>query len=817
MILPLQETSEPGSLETQSFLRWLDAPPAWIIGLVLIPLLVGVVWWTYRRGSTLTRQQRIILSAFRVIGLLLILVASFRPALEITRNLKIRTEVHFLVDDSASMKRHETYDENRAAALKAALGTQAPDDLTDIDRLDLVARLLGAGGEGAAERASGPGRELLEALAKNFDVRWFRFWDRSYPINDLAELSGEGASTRIGDSIDLHLANHSVDSSRLEAIVLVTDGRNNEGLAPLESAARLKAAEVPLHVLGVGDPGNESNLVLAGPPGPQQVLQNEEAVFELTVTAKGLPQRSFNAILRAYRKSPTAEGEGATDERTLAQGNFSLPKVGESAKVTLRCTFPEPGDWILTFEVPPLPGETNPKDNTTRRYLRVDSDRIRVLYVEDRPRWEYRYLKNALKRVDKSIEVQCWLFDASRSFLQEASEGLPSLSALPATREELMKYHVVLLGDVPPSRLGPTEEARAKWLEGLKDFVERGGGLGVIAGNLAMPESYRETTLEDLLPVVIGDLAEEELPASRGDAFVPALESPHAPHPIVKLHEEDATNRRLWTDGLEGMTWYYPVLRAKAGASVLLRHPVDENKYGRRIVLATAPYPKGSVMFIAVDETWRWRKFYGEKYQDKFWRNIVRALAENKLRRMDDRVTLTVDQEEVDVGTRIRVELQLLDEDYNPVLDESARLFVRLPSGQLQAIRLPRLQGQPGKFETLLPLPDAGVYSLLFYKNEEAQGRPLARQDVIARVPRKELQETTLDEPGLIALAKAAGGRYAPIDRMTDILEGFVGRGLPVKTVDRKTREIWDRALTVLLVLLFLTGEWILRKRWRMV
>ncbi len=813
----LKTANDPANLETRSTLRWLDLPEAWVIGLLIVPALVALVWWSYRRENALTLTQRTALVSFRLLALAVILIASFRPAQELTRNLKVRTEVHFLVDDSASMGRHESYAPERASEIRTALGVTAPADLTELSRVDLVGRFLGGGGEGAAARALGPGKKLLTALERDFDLRWFRFWDRSYPVAGLDELSGKGPATRIGDTIDLHLAHHGVDATKLEAMFVLTDGRNNEGLPPLDSATRLAAAEVPLHVIGVGEPGNEQNLMVSGPPGPQQVLQNEEAVFELSVHARGMTQHSFTALVKAQRH---ASDGSKLDEMAITKDTASdvpMPADRETRKVTLRATFAEPGDYILTFSVPPLPGETNPRDNVTRRYLRVDSDQIRVLYVEDRPRWEYRYLKNALKRVDKSVRVQCWLCDASDAFPQEHSEGLPALTELPRTKKELFAYHVVLIGDLAPSRIATTEEATSKWLELLKEFVEHGGGLGFIAGSLAMPEAYRESAIEDLLPVVLSDFGDIEAPASVGERFVPMMESPHSPHPIVRLQDDLDVNRRLWEAGLEGMSWYHPVLRAKAGATVLLRHPVDENKYGRRVLAALAPYPRGQVFYTAIDETWRWRKFYGEKYQDRFWRNIVRALAENKLRQMDDRVVLVVDRNEVDVGDRVRIELSLLDTDYNPVLAETARIHLRLPSGELQSISVPRLLGEHGRFEGVVPLSDAGVYSVLYYESGNPSGRPLARQDVSARVPGKELSETSLNEAGLVKLAEAAKGRYVPVWRMDSLLDGFAGRGAAIKTVDRKVREAWDHAWTVLLVILLLAVEWILRKRWRLI
>ena len=821
LVNPLS-TQLQGQLETEEHLRWLDAPPAWILGLVLIPAIVGICWWTYRREAGLSLAKRWTLAGLRGLALLGILIASFRPAIETTRNLKERTEVHILVDDSASMGRHESYSAELADLLREAMGSKAPKDFASVSRAELVSLFLGGGGSNAAAMAAAPGRKLLLGLAKDFDVRFFRFWDRSEAINDLSELRSKGPSTRIGDSLDLHLVQHAGQgggAGRLDSIILISDGRSNEGLSPLESARRLRAAQIPLHCIAVGDPDKERNLILSGPAGPKDVLQDEEAVFELHITASGLESQDARVTLTGFRKSD--EGDDAplhlpSNPVEYASTGFVVPRKGVTRSVKIIHHFDEPGDYILTFKVAPMPGETNPKDNVTRRYLRVDPDKIRVLYLEDQPRWEYRYMKNALKRVDKSIQLQAFLFDASRNFPQEKSEGLESLVDLPRTKAELFKYHVILIGDVPPKKLGSSEEERRRWLELVKDFVEHGGGLGLIAGENAMPGAYRDTAIEELLPVVIDPYGDGDLPVSIGKEFHPTLEDPHNPHPIVRLLDDIESNKRLWEVGLPGMYWYYPVLRAKAGGTVLLRHEFDENKYGRRVLLAIAPYPKGLVAFSAFDSTWRWRKPYGEKYMDPYWRKLVRTLAENRLRRMDDRVILNVDRNEVDIGTRIRVRVQLFDQDFNPVTEEDCKIHLRDPSGKLKSIHLPRQQGQAGQYEALVSLTAAGVYSFLVYRDAEPGSRPLAREDVIVRVPERELSNATLDEQALISLADAGGGKFARLQDMDVLLEAFRDRGGGQKVVDRRTRQIWDQAWTVLLLILILAMEWALRKKWNL-
>ena len=84
---------------------------------------------------------------------------------------------------------------------------------------------------------------------------------------------------------------------------------------------------------------------------------------------------------------------------------------------------------------------------------------------------------------------------------QRAGNGGPDI---PRTRDELFDYHVVLIGDVPPERLGANEEQLNNWLELLVEFVEFGGGVGFMFGDQAMPDRYRGTPLEDAFVTLTG-------------------------------------------------------------------------------------------------------------------------------------------------------------------------------------------------------------------------------------------------------------------------------------------------------------------------
>jgi hypothetical protein len=281
----------------------------------------------------------------------------------------------------------------------------------------------------------------------------------------------------------------------------------------------------------------------------------------------------------------------------------------------------------------------------------------------------------------------------------------------------------------------------------------------------------------------------------------------------VRLQENIEVNRRLWQEGLPSMYWYYPVLRPKAGAQVLLRHPRDRNKYGRRVLTALAPFPKGLVFFQGFDSTWRWRKPYGEKYQDRYWRNVVRTLAEPRLRRFDDRVVLSLDREQALVGQKVHVHLQLLDEDYNPILAKTAKLQILLPSGKTEVLILGATRGRSGEFEGDWYAKQPGIHSFLRYAQGIPGGKPLARRDLPVAIPKKELSNPSLDSKGLEKIATASSGVYLPFSRILDLPRAIDFHGTGTKTMERRREEIWDNAWTFFLLLLLLSLEWILRKR----
>src|SRR5262249_43531476 len=157
----------------------------------------------------------------------------------------------------------------------------------------------------------------------------------------------------------------------------------------------------------------------------------------------------------------------------------------------------KPGDVTVTLDVPKHPEETLVENNRLTAPIAIREEKLRVLVVESLPRWEYRYLRNALSR-DPGVEVSCLLFHPGLS--KVGGGGKDYIKQFPAGLDELSKFDVVFLGDggVDDGQL-TAEQCRL-----LKGLVEhQASGLVFMPGSQGRQLSLLDTPLADLYPVAL--------------------------------------------------------------------------------------------------------------------------------------------------------------------------------------------------------------------------------------------------------------------------------------------------------------------------
>jgi hypothetical protein len=363
------------------------------------------------------------------------------------------------------------------------------------------------------ERAALDAALLPHLKSKGYTTRLYRFGDTLDPMPDVSALTGRGHATHIGDALQAAVATHR--GRHVTDMVIVSDGRNNGGLPALEAARAAAAAGIPVHTLVVGDTRPEKNLVIELVEAPTSVLDGDEIAVSVRVLARGI---AGGGQARVVLEEVPADGSAV---RPVAEADVEMDEKGSKAVLIAPPETPEgnTNERRLRVRVEPLPEETLKDDNAVSFSVRINPEKIRVLYVDGYPRYEYRFLKELLKRSDANIDVQVFLLSATPDFVQESTKGLPPLTSVPTGRKELLEnYDVVILGDVNPYAISPDPARCEEFMASLREFVERGGGAMFIAGEHDDPLDYVGTPLGELLPIV-ADATTRNIGAEFGEGF----------------------------------------------------------------------------------------------------------------------------------------------------------------------------------------------------------------------------------------------------------------------------------------------------------
>jgi hypothetical protein len=776
----------------------------WVIG----GLLLGFGWLVmglYQRERSLPSvAARLFLFGLRLVLLGLLMVLLMEPVLTEERYDPARTLVALFLDDSQSMSLQDLKDDGiwrnevRAWAEAAGKGKSGQEGES---RLSMARQALGAAAE-----------EALPSLLDSCRVEFYTLSEKprlhqtlvpSDPKGEKQEeasgrdplllevVSPEGRVTHIGRSFQQVLTD--LKGRGLAAAVLVSDGRVT---APEEVS--WEEAGVPVYTVGVGSPEGIRDLRLGRLEMRDVVLLNDTVGAAVTLESTGM--------------------EGAAVEVRFMKGD----EVVESRDLVLegsepkRLFFSHKADAVGRFEyaveVEGGGDEVFPENNRVARSVEVLDEKIKVLYLEGPARWEYVYLKNALRR-DPAVKAEYMLFEADRHYY---SEGEELLREFPSSREKFMEsYDVVVVGDFEE---GVLTEEQMRW---IADFVkEFHGGILFIAGSRhGAPQTFDGTPLEPLLPVL---LHEDEEVLKRTQHLVRPygwrFTSEGAEHPVMQLADDSEENERTWKE-LPGFFWHYPVHRVAPAALTLLERrpegalPEGGAEDGDPLLLVRFT-GHGRAAFMATDEVWRWRKEKDDRLTYRFWSQLIRFLSHNRFYAKDRRFALhTTPERTAFLGGEVFLKGTVLDEKMEPTLDETAALLVSRGEEELGKVELVRDPSARGSYIGSWHPPEAGGYVLRLEPETVALGEEAGRIALEVVPPVLEFEDVRSDREYLKSIASRTGGRYGSIGDLSGIL-----RELPAlfsKVAVRETRPLGHHPALYFLFVGILTLEWMLRRRWR--
>ncbi len=591
-------------------------------------------------------------------------------------------------------------------------------------------------------------------------------------------------SSSIGTNLNEPLLEVASRVSQLMGIVLISDGDWNQGKPPVEAASRLRTKGIPVFTVASGSPTKLPDVELISVDLPTFGTAGKVVRIPFTIDSS-LPREFLTTV-----SLKTSDGETLTKDVRIAPMGRTADAINWKPETT--------GDYSITVTVPKHADETIPGNNQQTAPIAIREEKLKVLVVESYPRWEYRYLRNALSR-DPGVDVSCLLFHPGLDKVGGGSKDY--IKAFPEAIEDLAKYDVVFLGDVGLD----DGQMTAEQCELIKGLVEhQASGLVFMPGWQGRQFSLLETELMDLCPVQL-DEAQPGGWGSRTPGHFELTERGRGSL-LTKLADTSQENVQVWED-LPGFQWYAPVVRAKAGSEVLAVHGEMSNQYGRLPLLATRTFGAGKVLFMGTDGAWRWRKGVEDKYHYRFWGQVVRWMAYQRNMAKGETMRLYYTPDQPEMRRTLTFHAHVMDAGGEPLQrgDVTARIIA--PSGKTETIRLQAegdqwgvfqgryIPSEPGKHDVTLACrqTSATLNANFFVQGQEVEqvGKP-ARPEV-------------LDE-----LAMVSKGKSVRPEEIETVIQALADLPMPPPSIRRL--QIWSHPATFALVIVLLGIFWVWRK-----
>lgn len=754
----------------------------WIVALVLVVALVVVGLSVYNYRNLQPLRRRLSLIGLRAVIVLALLSVFFQPAFLEENVAKSTNHVAVLIDTSESM-------------------TLPHGDST---RIRLARDFI-------AEREA-----LWEEIGEDNEIAFFRFGEQLGELPDLAAEPAEieAATTGPEEKTDILGALREVRqhyrNQDLGGIVLLTDGIDTTSAgrrAGLDGATQALVTEIDAPIISFTSAGDDR-------------LKD--------VSIHHVAYNNFAFLMNATSLDATVRVHG------YDRGELVLRMTENGREVARKTVHITPGqkDYTVTFEFVPkalgkqvfgvsvedLPDEIYAKNNARQMIINVIRDKIRVLQIVGQPSWDERFLRNHLKQ-NPNVDLISFFILVNTTSWRPVSAAETALIPFPAQElfeEELGGFDLAIFQNF---NYGPFRTR--KYLPYIAKFVREGGAFLMVGGPKSFSAGgYYGTPITDVLPV--------DLPANFGNdpvvdtkPFELELTESGRHHPITRLALDPHTNEQLWgkMEPLEGVNM---ITRAKSDAVVLATHPTLRDKKGEPMpVVAVREVAEGRSMVVTTDSTWHWSFKAGNegkdpRHYDAFWASAIRWLIKDPEL---DLVRVRVLRENVPLGEKARVRVDVFQPDYQPAKDTPVDIVVkrrRSGDGQGEGEEVLRLADQltdsSGRLELELELESPGIHEVTATA-AVVSGRETTGSDLFVMTDTNPEYETVIGDGRLLsALAEASQGAVYPLE----VEEPALALREPrvVKVASRRHRELWNVPFVVLVLAALFGLEWSLRRRY---
>jgi hypothetical protein len=445
------------------------------------------------------------MASMRMLVVLMALIIFMEPVVESKNTEKFPKVVIVMIDTSGSMNTvDKNLDDDTAETIARGLYKLQGKDVHELKRLDYVKDFLASPTIKFFQRLEEKGLVkvvLFDSKIKYDEVKIFEQPaegedSRQFDPEMVASIEAGDGETNVPRAVRDTIMNKARTETGVAGIIIISDGRTSGISARDVKFNQLQAEKVigeviedidyPIYCVWVGSPEQPRNLMAERIEGP--IKSTKDSKVNLDVYFRLEQYKGGEEVDVTLERLDLNEKNGKWEVFETKKVTLLEPgkgKTGREMKVRFEFKPKEKGRYQFRAKIEALPDEADDKDNMTKPPHRLDvtDRRIKVLYVEGTPRWEYRYIKNVLIRKKDEMVVWCLLLSADKEFPQEHTQGnyidkngnekkIEPLDSFP-DKEALMEFDVIIWGDVDPgiNKYNIGEDTFVN----IREFIETGG------------------------------------------------------------------------------------------------------------------------------------------------------------------------------------------------------------------------------------------------------------------------------------------------------------------------------------------------------
>lgn len=616
--------------------------------------------------------------------------------------------------------------------------------------------------------------ELIAAIGQatsQMDVSLFAFGSSLSRVDALDSLSFTLDRTDISSALR-EVAN-TLGDQPLAAVVLASDGLYNAGANPLHAAERFP---VPIFAVAHGDSSTRRDVRIEGVITNELTYSGLEVPVLVRVRNDGHAPAPFQVTLLE---------NGAV----LSNASGTLPPTGAEASVDLSFEAGEAGLRDLTVVVTRFQEEATYRNNESRFQVRVLDQKKSILLLAGGPSPDVAALSRMVLNDDT----------ATLTVRTQKPNGDWHEGDFPTSFDDI---DLIIAIGYPGAATAPTEA------QSLADAVANGVPI-LYVHDRSSNTARLQTSLAPLLPAAVSTPRSTFIPGTIDQT------SAAASHAVFDIEDrrDDSRWRRLPPLSLSESVW-----EAAAGATVLATS---------RIRGVSLPDPVLAVMrrgriksaILTAHGFWRWQIVPEDLETDAArFNQVVENLIQWLYAADDDRL-VRVEPTETSFaeGDAVLLRGEVYDEALRPISEASLSIQLTSEQGQVFPYEMqPRGNGRYALDMGVLP---AGSYEYVAIArlNEAELGTDNGSVTIGRRTI--EYRRTQADFDLMRQIASRSGGSMHPAGDADGLAQAIRNSPSfePISHLSVEQIRLWQRYPFLVILLVLLTAEWFLRKRWGMV